>query len=88
MKHCACTSLLMALSAIACILSHCLPVFRKIHTESAKVWLDKLGNVPLLVCLTFADKLYAEHMTEDGKHPDKEFMKFEIEAERSVSYDK
>ena len=47
--------------------------------------MDKLGNVPLLVCLTFADKLYAEHMTEDGKHPDKEFVKFEIEAERSVS---
>ena len=65
--------------------TYCLPVFRKIHTESAKVWMDKLGNVPLLVCLTFADKLYAEHMTKDGKHPDKEFIKFEIEAERSVS---
>ena len=62
-----------------------LPLFRKIHTEPAKVWMDKLGNVPLLVCLTFADKLYAEHMTKDGKHPDKELIKFEIEAERSVS---
>ena len=32
------------------------------HTESAKKWLSKLqeGNIPVLVCLTFADKLYTE----------------------------
>ena len=35
---------------------------RRVHTESAKKWLSKLqeGGVPVLVCLTFADKLYAE----------------------------
>ena len=60
---------------------------RKIHTGSAKKWLEKLqiAGVPVLVCLTFADKLYAEHMSADGKHPDVEDMKFEIDAECSVS---
>ena len=60
---------------------------RKVHTESAKKWLERLQeeNVPVLVCLTFADKLYAEHMTEDGKHPSKESMKYKLGVELSVS---
>ena len=41
--------------------------------------------MPVLVCLTFADRLYAEHMTEDGKHPLKESMKYELQVELSVS---
>jgi len=41
--------------------------------------------VPVLVCLTFADKLYAEHMTEDRKHPSKESMKYKLGVEQSVS---
>ena len=41
--------------------------------------------MPVLVCLTFADKLYAEHMTEDGKHPSKESMKYQLGVELSVS---
>ena len=32
-----------------------------------------------IVCLTFADKLYAEHMSNEGKDPDKIFMKRELE---------
>ena len=38
------------------------PLFRRAHTESAKKWLSKLqeANIPVLVCLTFTDKLYAE----------------------------
>ena len=40
--------------------------------------------MPVLVCLTFADKLYAEHMTEDGKYPLKESMKYELGVEQSV----
>lgn len=38
--------------------------FRKAHTESTKQWLSILEkeNVPVLVCLTFADRLYAELM--------------------------
>ncbi|XP_046840168.1 uncharacterized protein LOC124434327 [Xenia sp. Carnegie-2017] len=36
--------------------------YRKAHTESTKQWLSILEeeNVPVLVCLTFADKLFAE----------------------------
>ena len=41
--------------------------------------------MPVLVCLTFADKLYAENMTEDGKYPSKESMKYELGVEQSVS---
>ena len=40
--------------------------------------------MPVLVCLTFADKLYAELMTEDGQHPLKESVRYELEEERSV----
>ena len=54
---------------------------------SGKKWLDRLQveKVPVLVCLTYADKLYAEHMTEDGQHPDKRFMKQELKTQLSVS---
>ncbi len=41
--------------------------------------------MPVLVCLTFADKFYAEHMTEDGKHPGKEYMKQQLKEQLSVS---
>ena len=63
---------------------------RKVHTESAKKWLERLQveNVPVLVCLTFADKLYAELMTEDGQHPLKESVRYELAVEQSVSVSK
>ena len=44
-----------------------------------------MENVPVLVCLTFADKLYAELMTEDGKHPLKDSVRYELAEEHSVS---
>ena len=44
--------------------------------------------MPVLVCHTFADKLYAEFMTEDGKHPLKESVRYEIAVEQSVSVSK
>ena len=43
-----------------------------------------MEKVPVLVCLTFADKLYAEHMSDDGKHPEKEAMKFQLQQELMV----
>jgi len=45
-------------------------------------------NVPVLVCLTFADKLYAELMTEDGQYPLKESVRYEIAEQHSVSVSK
>ena len=67
---------------------------RKVHTESSKKWLDRLQveKVPVLVCLTFADKLYAEHMkdgehlTDESKYPDKIFIRHKLQAELAVSY--
>ena len=61
---------------------------RKIHTQSAKKWLERLSKekVPILVCLTFGDKLYAEHMTDDGDHPRASDMAKVIKSQVTVSY--
>ena len=61
---------------------------RKIHCESSKKWLNILQakKVPVLVCLTHADKLYAEYMTDDGQHPDETFMKEQLPQQLRVSY--
>ena len=42
--------------------------YRRAHTQSTKQWLSILDeeNVPVLICLTFADKLFAELMGENG----------------------
>ncbi|XP_046840222.1 uncharacterized protein LOC124434378 isoform X1 [Xenia sp. Carnegie-2017] len=42
--------------------------YRKVHTESTKKWLSILEkeNVPVLICLTFADRLFAELMGKGG----------------------
>ena len=45
-----------------------LPLFvRRAHTQATKDWLNVLEkeNVPVLICLSFADKLYAELMGEE-----------------------
>ncbi len=62
-------------------------VFRKAHTESAKKWLELLEDksVPVLVCLTYADKLYAECMDKDGSHPEPLKIKQKITEETHVS---
>ena len=62
---------------------HC----RRVGSQSAKRWLNRLQRekVPVLVCLTFADKFYAEYMTEDGQHPKKETMKYHLEDQLIVS---
>ena len=41
--------------------------------------------IPVLVCLTYADKLYAEHMGKDGSHPDPRDISREITKETEVS---
>ena len=44
--------------------------FRRAHTESTKQWLSILESekVPVLICLTFADKLFAELMGNNGDY--------------------
>ena len=39
----------------------------------------------MLVCLTFGDKLYAEHMTNKREHPDKDHTKMMVKEQLSVS---
>jgi GTP-binding protein EngB required for normal cell division len=60
---------------------------RKAHTESSKKWLEMLEDksVPVLVCLTYADKLYAECMGKDGSHPNPQDIKYKIAEEADVS---
>ena len=60
---------------------------RRVHTESAMIWLELLQekSVPTLVCLTFADKLYAGYMHKDGTHPQAEDVKEKIERELMVN---
>ena len=62
-------------------------LYRKVHTQSAKKWLERLHKekVPVLVCLTFGDKLYAEHMTKSGEHPSVEHMSRVIKSQTTVS---
>ena len=49
-----------------------------------------MENVPVLVCLTFGDKLYAEHMRqgkhlkEEERHPPVEYMKHQVKEQLSV----
>ena len=70
---------------------HCSPLFRRAHTESAKKWLSKLqeANIPVLVCLTFTDKLYTEISDEIcGKdsedYPPEEEMQRRLQNEMAV----
>ena len=59
--------------------------YRRAHTESTKEWLSILEreNVPVLMCLTFADKLFAELMGENGDC-DIEKVKLGVEKQLSV----
>ena len=61
---------------------------RKVHCESSKKWLGILRakKVPVLVCLTHADKLYSEYMTKDGHHPDEAFIKKQLPQQLRVSH--
>ena len=66
--------------------------FRRAHTESARKWLSKLEekkDVPVLVCLTFADQLYTEIARqicgkESQKFPQKAQVEPKLKAERQV----
>jgi GTP-binding protein EngB required for normal cell division len=44
--------------------------YKRCHTESASEWIKILreAGVPVLVCLTHGDKLYADTCINDGKH--------------------
>ena len=56
--------------------------YRRAHTESTKEWLSILEkeDVPVLICLTFADKLFAELMGENGDY-DVEKVKLRVQKQ-------
>ena len=66
--------------------------YRRAHTESAKKWLSKLKekeNVPVLICLTFADQLYSEIAKqicgkETQKFPPRKEVEPKLRAEKEV----
>ena len=60
-------------------------VYRRIHSKSFEDWLSILDkeNVPVLICLTFADKLFAELMGENENY-DIEKIKLEMEQQLNV----
>ena len=59
--------------------------YRRAHTESTKDWLTILEreNVPVLICLSFADKLFAELMGNNGDY-DIEQVKHGVEKHLNV----
>ncbi|KAL5491679.1 hypothetical protein EMCRGX_G017011 [Ephydatia muelleri] len=65
----------------------------KIHTQSARSWLTELESekeaVPILVCLTHADRLYAEIMAQENGSKDKpELGKRYIRSELNLIKDR
>ena len=61
---------------------------RKAHTKATQEWLDRLAqeNVYVLVCLTYADKLYAELMSKDGRHLNRDVARCELQKQKEVSF--
>ena len=62
---------------------------RRVHSNAAAQWLKILEdeNVPVLICLSFADKLFSEQMI-DGKYPEKNKVKNQLKVQLDVSMKK
>ena len=65
--------------------SLCCP-HRKDHSQQSMNWLSVLAksNIPVLVCLTHADKLVADIMPEPGVLPDPSESRTRVEERRQV----
>ena len=64
--------------------------YRRVHVQSTKEWLSILGkeNIPVLICLTFADKLFAEKMKKSGEKWNTEEIKSVVEEELTTIKEK
>ena len=62
---------------------------RRANTKPTKEWLSILEkeDVPVLICLTFAEKLFAELMGENGDN-DLEKVKLGIQTQLDVSMER
>ncbi len=61
-------------------------VSRDVASEASNSWLDTLQSkdVPMLVCLTYADKFYAEQMGNDSEHPEESKIKQALQRQLQV----
>ena len=60
---------------------------RSVGTNDYLEWLEKLKckELPMLLCLTHADKFYAEYMSDNGSlHPEESEMKGKIKEKLEV----
>lgn len=59
------------------------------HSKAAVQWMQILEdeNVPVLICLSFADKLFSEQMI-GGKYPEKDKVKKKLKVQLDVSMKK
>lgn len=64
-----------------------LPLYRKAHSDAAMRWLSMIlqTEMPVLVCLTFGDKLFAEVMPDYHQHPKDEEASAVIQEQLRVS---
>ena len=58
------------------------------NTKDSKKWLHTLQSkgVPMLLCLTHADKFYAEHMSSDGCHPEESVIRRKVDSKLKVRF--
>ena len=56
-------------------------------SKDSKKWLDIVQSkgVPMLLCLTHADKFYAEHISSDGCHPEELMIRSKVDKKLKVS---
>ena len=61
-------------------------IHRSVNTKDSMKWLHTLQSkgVPMLLCLTHADKFYAEHMSGDGSHPEESVMRNKVDQKLKV----
>ena len=64
-----------------------LPLYRKAHSVAAMHWISMIlqTEMPLLICLTFGDKLFAEIMPGYRQHPEVEVASAVIQEQLRVS---
>ena len=73
---------------ICCHVYSVYKLHRSVNTKDSKKWLHTLQSkgVPMLLCLTHADKFYAEHMSSDGcLHPKESMIRSEVKQKLKVS---
>ena len=77
----------VALECFCCSYKLVRPLYRKAHSGAAMHWLNMIfaTDMPVLVCLTFGDKLFAENMPGHHQHPKADEINAVIQQQMEVS---